>query len=51
MALLRQYLLGEGLLEKKDILNLLAVTTKMMKKEPNVAQLQEPIFIVGDTHG
>ena len=51
LQVLREYLLGEGLLEKKDLLNLLSVTTRMIKREPNVAIMQEPIFIIGDTHG
>lgn len=43
--------MGEGLLDKKDLLHLLSATSKSLKREPNVAKLQEPIFIVGDVHG
>ncbi len=51
MDVLRKYLQGEGHIEKKDLLRLFTLVTRMHKKDPNVATMQEPIFVIGDTHG
>jgi len=51
MKKLREYFLGEGKLPKKDLMRLLREFINLVRKEPNAAKLQEPIFIVGDTHG
>lgn len=51
MAVLRKYILGEGLLQKQDVMRVLREFTDMCRQEPNTAIMQEPIFIVGDIHG
>ena len=38
-------------LVQQDLMKILGLFTKMMRNLPNVAVLQEPIFIVGDIHG
>ena len=51
MQNLREFYLGEGKLLKEDVMKLMGSFLKMMRGMPNVAVLQEPIFVVGDIHG
>jgi serine/threonine-protein phosphatase 2B catalytic subunit len=49
--LLRKHLLREGRLEKKELIEIIKGATAIMKKEPNVLKMKEPVIIVGDIHG
>ena len=49
--LLRSHLLREGRLEKKELIELIKSASAIMKKEPNVLKIKEPVIIVGDIHG
>jgi serine/threonine-protein phosphatase 2B catalytic subunit len=49
--LLRSHLLREGRLEKKELIELIKSASAIMKKEPNVLKMKEPVIIVGDIHG
>ena len=51
MELLRSHLLREGHLEKTELMEILRDATNIMKKEPNVLRIKEPVIIVGDIHG
>jgi len=51
LELLRKHLLREGRLEKKELIELIGGATNIMKKEPNVLRIKEPVIIVGDIHG
>lgn len=51
MDLLRGHLLREGHLEKEELLEIILGATNLMKKEPNVLRMKEPVIIVGDIHG
>ena len=48
---IKKWLLREGKLSKNDIVDLIVKTTKILKEEPNVLKLKDPITIVGDIHG
>ncbi len=49
--LLKEFLSREGPLTKPQCVRLLLLTIDMLKKEPNLAQVEEPICVVGDIHG
>ena len=49
--LLKEFMTREGKLTKEQITKLLKQTLAMFKKEPNLAQIPEPICVVGDIHG
>ena len=51
MDLLRGHLLREGHLDKAELMEILRDATAIMKKEPNVLRMKEPVIIVGDIHG
>lgn len=51
MDVLRKHLLREGRLEKKELVELIKEATAIMRKEPNVLRMKEPVIIVGDIHG
>lgn len=51
MDVLRKHLLREGRLEKKELIEIIKTATQIMKKEPNVLRMKEPVIIVGDIHG
>jgi serine/threonine-protein phosphatase 2B catalytic subunit len=44
-------LLREGRLEKKELVELIKGASTIMRKEPNVLRMKEPVIIVGDIHG
>ena len=48
---LRKHLLREGRLEKKELIEIIKTATQIMRKEPNVLRMKEPVIIVGDIHG
>eukprot|EP01100_Stratorugosa_tubuloviscum_P000421 TRINITY_DN1094_c0_g1_i1.p1 TRINITY_DN1094_c0_g1~~TRINITY_DN1094_c0_g1_i1.p1 ORF type:complete len:576 (-),score=231.43 TRINITY_DN1094_c0_g1_i1:136-1863(-) len=50
-SILLNHLYKEGRLEKQGALALLSRTTEILRKEPNVLQLEAPISIIGDVHG
>lgn len=49
--MLRDFLLREGPLEKKQVVKILKDGINMLSKEPNLVKIGEPIVIVGDLHG
>lgn len=49
--LLRKHLLREGHINKNELIELLNSVTSILKKEPNVMRIKEPVIIVGDIHG
>ena len=49
--LLRSHLYREGRLLDKCVLKIFKLTTKILKKEDNVLEIQEPVIMVGDIHG
>jgi serine/threonine-protein phosphatase 2B catalytic subunit len=48
---LRKHLLREGHINKKELLELVSEASKIMRAEPNVLKMKEPVIIVGDIHG
>ena len=38
-------------MNKEDIINLLKMATKILKDEPNLIYVTDPVQIVGDLHG
>lgn len=44
-------MLREGRLEKKELVELIKGASAIMRKEPNVLRMKEPVIIVGDIHG
>jgi hypothetical protein len=38
-------------LDKKELIELIKSATAIMRKEPNVLRMKEPVIIVGDIHG
>ena len=51
MENLRKHLLAEGHINKSDLIKILNLTVGIMKPEPNVLRIKEPVVIVGDIHG
>ena len=49
--LLRELLSREGPLTKAQVCRILKLAINMFKQEPNLAQIEEPICVVGDLHG
>ena len=48
---LRDHLKKEGHLSKPDILELISLFKDIIKNEPNIVKLRDPLTIVGDLHG
>ena len=48
---LRKHFIGEGKLKKTELVELITNVTKILREEPNMLHLKEPIVIVGDIHG
>lgn len=48
---LKDHVFKEGKLSKTEMLRLTNATAEVMKKEPNMTKLPEPVVIVGDIHG
>lgn len=44
-------MLREGHINKPELVDLLNRVTDILKKEPNVMRIKEPVIIVGDIHG
>lgn len=51
LELIRQWLLDEGSIGKNELVKLIKDVTKVLKSEPNIIRMQEPVIIVGDVHG
>jgi len=49
--ILRDHLAREGKLEKKDVLDLINTFISIVRSEPNIIQVQDPVTVVGDIHG
>lgn len=41
----------EGPLTKDQVMRILKLGIALLKQEPNLAQIDEPICVVGDLHG
>ena len=48
---LREHLSKEGRLMKKHLLKIIGDATTLLKSEPNMVKVKDPIMVVGDTHG
>ena len=48
---LREHLFREGRLDPDDVIDLLHKVTSLLKKEPNLLRLSDPITVCGDVHG
>lgn len=48
---MRDHLAREGKLEKSDLLELINSFINIVKSEPNVLKIQDPVTVVGDIHG
>jgi serine/threonine-protein phosphatase 2B catalytic subunit len=44
-------LLKEGKIKKKDFMDLINRFIGLLKKEPNVLEIEDPVTVVGDIHG
>ena len=51
IELIRTYLLREGHVAKKDLIEIIKTVTGIMKQEPNLIQLKGTVVIIGDIHG
>ncbi len=49
--MLRDHLAREGRLEKSDLLELINNFINIIKAEPNIVRIQDPVTVVGDIHG
>ena len=49
--LLQEFLSKEGPIKKSQVMSIVDQGTELMKKEPNLVRLPEPIVVVGDIHG
>ena len=48
---MRDHFIVEGKLEKRHVLKIIADASTLLKAEPNLLKLSEPITVVGDIHG
>eukprot|EP00760_Papus_ankaliazontas_P033227 PhM_4_TR6248/c0_g1_i1/m.86699/K04348/PPP3C, CNA; serine/threonine-protein phosphatase 2B catalytic subunit len=48
---LKEHFRREGLLAEKDAIEILNRCASILRKEPNLMRLQDPITVVGDIHG
>lgn len=48
---MKDHLIREGRLTKVDLLELLNKFIDLVKKEPNVIEMEDPVTVVGDIHG
>lgn len=48
---LRDHLSREGKLTKGDLLDLINTFVSIVKAEPNIVRIQDPVTVVGDIHG
>lgn len=48
---LKQHFMAEGLLGHREALDLCAKTAAVLRKEPNLLRLNDPITVCGDIHG
>ncbi len=48
---LREHLTREGKLNKSDLLDLINIFIKVVSKEPNIVEVEDPVTVVGDIHG
>ena len=49
--MLKEHLTREGKLLKNDILDIINTFISIVKSEPNIVQVQDPVTVVGDIHG
>ena len=48
---LRDHLTKEGRLSKPDITELITIFKNIVKNEPNIVKIKDPVAVVGDLHG
>eukprot|EP00756_Hemistasia_phaeocysticola_P015784 Hpha_TRINITY_DN15434_c0_g1::TRINITY_DN15434_c0_g1_i2::g.175060::m.175060/K04348/PPP3C, CNA; serine/threonine-protein phosphatase 2B catalytic subunit len=48
---LKQHFMAEGLLGHREVLDLCQKTAAVLRKEPNLLRLNDPITVCGDIHG
>eukprot|EP01059_Diplonema_ambulator_P012352 TRINITY_DN22613_c0_g1_i1.p1 TRINITY_DN22613_c0_g1~~TRINITY_DN22613_c0_g1_i1.p1 ORF type:complete len:466 (+),score=123.03 TRINITY_DN22613_c0_g1_i1:92-1489(+) len=51
LPLLKAHFLKEGLLSEKDAIRLVTEAGALMRKEPNLLRLKDPLTVCGDIHG
>ena len=49
--LLKEHLSREGRLAKADLLELINIFIGIVKAEPNIVKIDDPVTVVGDIHG
>jgi serine/threonine-protein phosphatase 2B catalytic subunit len=49
--LLKEHLSREGRLAKADLLELINIFIGIVKTEPNIVKIEDPVTVVGDIHG
>ena len=48
---LRDHLTREGKINKNDLLEIINNFIKIVSKEPNIVEVEDPVTVVGDIHG
>ena len=49
--LLQEFMSKEGPLQKSKVMKIIKMGTAILKKEPNLVKIPEPVVVVGDIHG
>lgn len=49
--LLEEFMSKEGPILKSQVMKILSAGTAILKEEPNLVRIPEPVVVVGDIHG
>lgn len=51
LTVIKDHLIKEGKVDKTELLEIINAVTLVLKKEPNILKIKDPVVVVGDIHG